>query len=366
MSTMKLATINPDLTVTFEHDVAIPTPDDFEVVIKAETAAINPTDWKASLRKTAPDHQASGKDFAGIVHSVGSKVFQFKPGDRVGAFNITSGYAEYSIGPSSTTFKLPDHVSFEEAASLGLPYYTAALGLFKDMHAPAPWSPARPSDYNALLVYGASSAVGAYVVKLAALANIHPIIAIAGAAAKHTIADIIRPELGDVIIDYREHKASDTLITAIKTAASHSGTVKYAYDVIGTEHTINDIIAHVLDPEVSSLAYAVPISFTPQVPENTSVSLTWAPGLFKPLPQYANSQSKADTGANGKNNEGSRAHTSVVSRYLEFALGEDLIKSHPFKVLPDGLSSLQEGLQDLKQGRNKSLKYVMQIGKTKW
>ena len=364
---MKLATINPDLTVTFEHDVVVPTPDDFEVVIKAETAAINPTDWKAALRKTAPDHQAPGKDFAGVVHSIGSKVFQFKPGDRVGAFNITSGYAEYSIGPSSTTFKLPDHVSFEEAASLGLPYYTAALGLFKDMHAPAPWSPARPSDYNPLLVYGASSAVGAYVVKLAALANIHPIIAIAGAAANDTIADIIRPELGDVIIDYREHEMSNSLITAIKTAASHSGTVKYAYDVIGTEHTINNIIAHVLDPELSSLAYAVPISFTPQVPEKTSVSLTWAPGLFKPLPQYASQQqSNAETGPNGKNNEGSRAHTSVASRYLEFALGEGLIKSHPFKVLPNGLSSLQGCLQDLKEGRNKSLKYVMRIGETKW
>lgn len=204
------------------------------------------------------------------------------------------------------------------------------------------------------------------MLSMAALANLHPIIAVAGAAANDTIADSIRPELGDTIIDYREHEASDSLIKAIKTAASHSGTVKYAYDVIGTEHTINNIIAHVLDPELSSLAYAVPISFTPQVPEKTSVSLTWAPGLFKPLPQYPDQQSNAETGPNGKNNEGSRAHTSVVSRYLEFALGEGLIKSHPFKVLPDGLSSLQEALQDLKEGRNKSLKYVMRIGETKW
>ena len=356
---MQQAIIHADLSVTFDRASSIPTPTDWQVVIKAETASINPVDWKAASRKNT-SNPAPGKDFAGVVHSVGLKVSQFKPGDRVGALNVSSGFAEYSVAPSSSTFKLPDHITFEEAAAFGLPYYTAALGMFKGLPSPAPWNPARPSDYNPLVIYGASSAVGAYAVKLAVLANIHPIIAIAGAAAKETISSVLKPELGDTVIDYREHDSSESLVVAIQNAAWKSKTVKYAFDVIGTDYTINKVLAHVLDPDISYLSNAVPSSFTFNVPAKTVVSMTFAPGVFMP------SDPEGEKGSNGKNNVGSRAFMSVATRYLEFALGEGLINAHPLKVLPNGLSSLQEGLQDLKEGRNRSLKYIMRVNDTEW
>lgn len=44
----------------------------------------------------------TGDDIAGIVHSVGSNVWEFKKGDRVASFHemMTSGgsFAEYAVG----------------------------------------------------------------------------------------------------------------------------------------------------------------------------------------------------------------------------------------------------------------------------
>ena len=39
-------------------------------------------------------------------------------------------YAEYTVAPASTTFHIPESVSFEDASTLPLAYMTAALDLF--------------------------------------------------------------------------------------------------------------------------------------------------------------------------------------------------------------------------------------------
>lgn len=59
----------------------------------------------------------SGDDIAGIVHAVGSKVWEFKPGDRVAAFHEmrTGGgsYAEYALAWQHATFHIPESTRFE-------------------------------------------------------------------------------------------------------------------------------------------------------------------------------------------------------------------------------------------------------------
>jgi hypothetical protein len=48
------------------------------------------------------DKENPGDDMAGIVHSVGERVYEFKPGDRVASFHeiMTKGgtFAEYAVG----------------------------------------------------------------------------------------------------------------------------------------------------------------------------------------------------------------------------------------------------------------------------
>src|SRR5437868_1997073 len=63
---------------------------------------------------------------------------------------------------------------------------------------PPPHPPPPPEP---LIVYGASSALGLFTVKLARLANIHPIIAIGGASHPHLLP-LLDQSRGDAFVNY--------------------------------------------------------------------------------------------------------------------------------------------------------------------
>ena len=90
-----------------------------------------------------------GDDIAGIVHSVGSNVSEFRFGDRVASFHemLTphGSYGEYALGLADTTFIIPKWMSFEEAATIPLAGMTAAIGLYQRLKLPLPWLPCERS-----------------------------------------------------------------------------------------------------------------------------------------------------------------------------------------------------------------------------
>lgn len=115
MSTMKESAVAKDLSVTVQ-DVPIPEPQPDQVIIQVVVSGSNPKDWK--IPNWIPDCVPNtGDDIAGIVHSVGSNVWEFKKGDRVASFHemMTPGgsFAEYAVGWQHTTFHLPKDLSFE-------------------------------------------------------------------------------------------------------------------------------------------------------------------------------------------------------------------------------------------------------------
>lgn len=125
-------------------------------------------------RKNWP--HSSGDDIAGIVHSVGKDVFEFKPGDRVVAlhqFQESHGsFADYAIAPDTTTFHIPPNVSFEEAATVPLAALTAAVALFVDMKFPAPYdSRSNHQGKVPFVIYGITSAVGAFAASFARISG---------------------------------------------------------------------------------------------------------------------------------------------------------------------------------------------------
>lgn len=139
----------------------------------------------------------SGDDLAGIVHSVGAEVYEFKSGDSVAAYHVTGtengSFAEYAVAPDWTTFHLGSDVSFEEAATVPVAGFTAAIALYIDLGFRAPWETPAKSDDVAIeekekhekvpiLIYGISSAVGAFAAKFARLSGYGPIIGVAGRA----------------------------------------------------------------------------------------------------------------------------------------------------------------------------------------
>lgn len=145
---------------------------------------------KGPVRIPAQNNTNTGDDIAGIVQFAGSALHGYKPGDRVASLHKLKtphgSYAEYALGEEHSTFFFPTHVSFEEGATMPLAAMTAAIGLFRSLGLPEPWSQnrqLRDQTSGEVVVYGGASAVGAYAVKLLSKADIHPIIAIVGKGA---------------------------------------------------------------------------------------------------------------------------------------------------------------------------------------
>lgn len=96
-------------------DSPIPVPEPDQVVTKVVVSGSNPKDWKRPELSGISSNQ--GDDIAGIVHTVGSNVVEFKPGDRVAAFHqmMSPGgsYAEYAVSWAHATFHIPKKTSFE-------------------------------------------------------------------------------------------------------------------------------------------------------------------------------------------------------------------------------------------------------------
>lgn len=124
------------------EEVEIPPLEPHELLVKVNAIGVCPSDIKAIRqgRKWALEKLGGpGHEFSGEVVKVGANVTSFKPGDRVTAdLEIRCGnckyclsgrdnlcinahfkycaYAEYVITPERQTFKIPESVSYEEAA----------------------------------------------------------------------------------------------------------------------------------------------------------------------------------------------------------------------------------------------------------
>jgi len=70
-----------------------------------------------------------GKDAAGIVRAVGRNASHCKPGDRVAVHLEYGAYAEQVAAKDAVCHVMPDAMSFEEAAAMGLVYQTAHFAL---------------------------------------------------------------------------------------------------------------------------------------------------------------------------------------------------------------------------------------------
>src|SRR5918997_1932628 len=102
-----------------------PTPGPGQVLIKVHAVGVNPVE--TYIRKGIYGWKVwpytPGSDGAGVVEAVGEGVTAFKPGDRVyAAGSVTGTYAERAVTPAARTFRLPEGVSFQQGAALGVPY----------------------------------------------------------------------------------------------------------------------------------------------------------------------------------------------------------------------------------------------------
>ncbi|KAJ4123160.1 hypothetical protein NW768_009688 [Fusarium equiseti] len=359
MPTMKqvigLASTNVECRI---ESASIPEPSDNQVLIKVVVSGSNPKDWKVPTWSAAYDGPDDGSwqarakkgmnhgdDIAGVVEEVGKNVITFKKGDRVAAFHEMQSpggsYAEYALAPEHTTFHIPPSKSFEEAATIPLAALTAAVSLFHHLRLPAPWAPAvKPTP---LLIYGASSAVGSFAIKLARNSNIHPIIAVAGKGTAF-VETLLDHSKGDIVFDYRN--GDEEVVKAIRShlKAGNYGDVRY-----GVDPGMGDSSRKVLTEIVASDGAI-----------NIVLPSDWDTGAaVKTTTMVGSVHSEVD-----KNHGDARDLGLVTCRWFTKALQADTFSGHPFEVRDGGLEGVPQALRDLKDGKNSATKYVFRIADT--
>ncbi|ETS83552.1 hypothetical protein PFICI_05428 [Pestalotiopsis fici W106-1] len=328
-------------------DTPIPVPTEDQVVIKVVVAGSNPKDWKFPLWRNQPRN--SGDDLAGIVHSVGKNVFDFRPGDRVAAYHefdtVDGAFAEYSVAPSWTTFHLPANVSFEEGATIPLAAFTAAAALYSDMRLPLPYN-LEHSDSGGnrgpLLIYGVTTATGAFAAKLARLSGFYPIVGVAGKAAE------LAHSLADYVIDYRKGE-DDVVAEAEKILQKEGLRSRYPYvlDAVSEGGTI-ELTLRFLNLDGGVVATLLPPALFAKEKEH-----------FKYPPGVKAISSNVTCIFNDKKDFG-YTWARLFSRLLQ----DGRLTAHPYEVVPGGLHGVIPGLKKLKNGEASGSKYVFRIEDT--
>jgi len=155
------------------QEVAKPSPQDDEVLIRIHAASINARDWRFMRAKPffirlmpggllRPKNKILGADLAGRVEAVGINVKQFKSGDEVfGYLPSATGrgtFAEYVCASEKAITLKPANLTFEQAAAVPEAAMTALQGLRDN---------GKIQPGQKVLINGASGGVGTFAVQIA-------------------------------------------------------------------------------------------------------------------------------------------------------------------------------------------------------
>ncbi|KAK7952451.1 uncharacterized protein PG986_008179 [Apiospora aurea] len=164
------------------RDVAMPRLRDEYVLVKVNAVGLNPTDWKHIDFGLAPPGARVGCDYAGVVEEVGPGVMK---GAQEGGSDCGGGawmvscdatepengaFAEYIVAKGDLQIKIPDNLSDEEAATLGISICTVGQGLYRSLQLPLP--PASFLVKQRILIYGGSTATGLLGIQFARLSGL--------------------------------------------------------------------------------------------------------------------------------------------------------------------------------------------------
>lgn len=141
-------------------DLSPPEPGRGEIRVKVAACGVGYVDALVSLGRyqvKPPVPHVPGNEVGGTVEALGPGVTGLAVGDRVMAAVRTGGFAELAVGPAAAALRIPDQMSFAQAAGFRVNYLTALHGL-RDRAALQPG--------ERLLVFGAAGGVGAAAVQV--------------------------------------------------------------------------------------------------------------------------------------------------------------------------------------------------------
>jgi NADPH2:quinone reductase len=198
----------PAADVLRVEEIPTPEPGPGEVRVRVAVSGVNPTDFKSRSSAAGPPaggFQIPNQDGAGTIEAVGEGVDPSRVGERVwlyfAAFKRPWGTAaQYTVIPSEQAVPLPDGVSEDLGASLGIPALTAHRCLLAD----------GPIDGRDVLVAGGAGAVGHAAIELAVFLGANVIATVSGEEK----AELARKAGAHHVVNYREEDAAEQILAA--------------------------------------------------------------------------------------------------------------------------------------------------------
>jgi NADPH:quinone reductase len=151
------------------EEVPNPAPGPGQLLVRVRAVGVNPVDTyirKGVYARKPKLPYTPGADAAGVIKALGTGVTHFVPGQRVYLIGTIAGAygacAELAVCEPAQVHPLPDSISFEQGAAVGVPYGTAYRAIFQRAEA-------RPGE--SVLVHGGSGGVGTAAIQLARAAG---------------------------------------------------------------------------------------------------------------------------------------------------------------------------------------------------
>ena len=197
-------------------EVDDPNLEEDSVLIKVSSVGVNFPDGllvqgKYQLKPEIPF--IPGMEVAGEVIELGSKISDFKVGDRVAGLSRLSGYAEKTAVKFSSVFKIPDNMSFDDSCALLCAYGTSHYALKQR---------GQLKKDETLVVLGASGSTGIAAIQIGKIMGAK-VIAVASNAEKQKIA---KNNGADLAIGY------DNLKEQLKDISNGKG-IDVIFDPVG-------------------------------------------------------------------------------------------------------------------------------------
>ncbi|OGR24356.1 MAG: NADPH:quinone oxidoreductase [Desulfuromonadales bacterium GWD2_54_10] len=114
-------------------EVARPVAGEGQVLVKVFATTVNRPDLVQREGKYPPppgDSEILGLEVAGVIEELGAGVTGWQVGERVMTLVGGGGYAEFAVAYAGHLMKIPESMSFEEAACVCESYITAFLNVF--------------------------------------------------------------------------------------------------------------------------------------------------------------------------------------------------------------------------------------------
>ena len=222
-------------------DIDPPEPGPGEVRVRVHASGINPTDVKSrggATPRPIDGFQIPHQDGAGVIDAVGPGGPADRIGQRVWVYMAAAGRrwgtaAEWTVVPGPHAVPLPDGISMELGASLGVPALTAHHLVFAD----------GPVKDSTVLVAGGAGAVGHFAIEFAAWGGAARVASTASTPDK---AELARQAGAGHVVNYRDPDAARQITDAVgpvdrivevalganlelDLAISHPGTVVTCY-----------------------------------------------------------------------------------------------------------------------------------------